>query len=178
MKLSYWMQFYIHALDYFDFYNGPEGTNMPVGNLGEVHSKKTVRIPDHLRVISDDTFTTPGCGSADRYIKFQVVTRSGNPVTRTISDGESYAPVTNSCNGATVNPSACSPDANGIFIDHVSVQCPSSGGSCGFNVTAVWSWCYGNGKRKALATIPYSVHHNQVLAAGYADFPDTTDIYP
>jgi hypothetical protein len=176
-RLDYWMLFTTDAPDFFDFYDGPYDSGTPVGDLGEVHSKKPVVIPHHLKVIADDT-TTTSCGSADRYIRFQVVNRWGTPVTRTISDGESYTPVTNSCNGATVSPTACSPDTNGTFTDHVSVQCPSSGGSCGFDVTSVWSWCYGSGRRKALATIVYSVHHDQVLADGNTRFQLGTEIYP
>lgn len=45
LNLSYWMRFYIYAFHYFDFYNGPERSNQPVGNLGQVTSKKEVKFP-------------------------------------------------------------------------------------------------------------------------------------
>jgi hypothetical protein len=44
-NLSYWMQFFIYAPEFFDFYNGPEATGQPVGDLGRVYSKKNVKFP-------------------------------------------------------------------------------------------------------------------------------------
>ena len=56
LNLSYWARFYIYAYHYFDFYNGPERSSQPVGNLGQVASKKSVKFPKpvNFRIASVD----------------------------------------------------------------------------------------------------------------------------
>lgn len=45
LNLSYWARFFIYAPNFFDFYDGPERGNQPVGRLGTVYDKKNVKFP-------------------------------------------------------------------------------------------------------------------------------------
>jgi hypothetical protein len=55
-NLSYWMQFFIYAPEFFDFYNGPEATGQPVGDLGEVYSKTHYSPPHPINFVQTNAY--------------------------------------------------------------------------------------------------------------------------
>jgi len=145
-----------------------------------------VRIPHHLRVISDET-STAGCGSQRRLITFQVVDRNNNAVKisrdketfHNATTGASLSSVFNSCQNDNIAPSSCSVDANGRIIDQLWVGCPSTGGSCGTDqFISKWSWCPVKRAAVPLASNTYHIHHSFVFVNGGEQFAPGTQLFP
>jgi len=145
-----------------------------------------VRIPHHLRVISDDT-TTASCGSQRRLIVFQVVDRNNNAVAvsrtkETFHDattGAQLSSIFNSCQNANITPSSCSTDAGGRFTDQLWVGCPSAGGSCGTpQFISKWSWCPARRAAVPLASNTYNIHHSFVTVNGGSQLAPGTELFP
>lgn len=132
----------------------------------------SVRIPDHLVVVSDQPFVVNNCAFGTpvlRAITFKVVDFNGNSV-GAVQIQENFTSVsTNTCrsDGRGPAPDACAyTDTVGNFSDGISVDCNTVNGSCGYNITDQWQWCPPGGSAKTLATLTEIVHADQVTVNG------------
>lgn len=155
----------------------------PINGYGTAPATCDVlRTPHHLK-LGNDLFGTTGCGGVLRELDYIVVDSSGtNPVGNISIIEDPDGAKTDSCSGQQVAfTTSCSPKVNsvGIFLDILQTGCPSSGGSCGFDVpNNKWEWCHGT-TQVTLATLNYSVHFDQVKVNGRATaWPENTQFFP
>jgi len=134
-----------------------------------------VRIPHHLKVVSDTHSTI--CGDiVTRALTLQVVDRNGNNVRGIVPIKEKFVDITtNTCGNGNPTASGCSSTnaTNGEFTDHIGVGCNSVGGSCGYSITKQYLWCPL--RRAALPIGTYSgyTHSNAISVAGVVSPPDS-----
>lgn len=162
--------------------------NVTVTSNGQTSNSKifSVRVPDHLVVISDPANlgigTCPIGTPVGRGITFQVVDAAGNAV-GTVPVKENFVSVSfNTCraDGMGPEPSQCEiTSTTASFTDNISVNCNSVNGSCGYNITDQWQWCPSGGQVVTLATLIEVVHANQITVNGNSTgFPAGTIIRP
>lgn len=157
-------------------------------DLGTTYDQKQTGVPHHLKVIADVTTTLPGaltdtagCGQKQRRLTYRVVDSAGKGVGRVRVEETFPGTITSTCTGNTVSPSGCSDtdDARGTFVDTLRTGCPSTGGTCGFDVTPdTWSWCPLNGSAVVLMRANYSVRYHQITVKGQQSSWAGTDFYP
>jgi len=141
--------------------------------------------PNHLLVLSDQTFTLTICPSTDvqntqiRRIKYQIVDVNENPVIGAVSIREQFASKSAESCGTTVSTSETCTLANSAFVDNLTVGCNSIGGSCGHTYTRqTWQWC-GPSTPLSIGTPGDIVVHNDLISVGgNFIFIPGTDIFP
>jgi hypothetical protein len=147
----------------------------------------TVRVPDHLTVVSDsgNTLGVSGCPTGmpiGRALKLKVVDTAGNfcgavPLQELFSNL-----TTNTCrsDGQGPTPDSCfNSAADGTFTDNLTVNCNTVNGSCGYSLTDKWQYCPTGGTAKTLATLNDIVHANQVTVNNNtAGFSHDTPLRP
>jgi len=146
----------------------------------------TVRVPDHLLVISDtgQSLVLGNCAQGApivRQITFQVVDSGGNAV-GVVPVKENFTSLSNnSCGNGQPQPDGCSntDGSSSNFTDTISVRCNTTNGSCGYTITDQWQWCPSGGASVTLATLNETVHVDQITVNGNtAGFAAGTAIRP
>lgn len=129
------------------------------------------RTPHHLQM-GNDMFASTSCSGVRRVIDYVVVDNHtpARPVGSVDLIEDPATGITDSCNNNNViRTSSCSSvvDSAGVFEDDLFASCPGSD-SCGFDIPASkWQWCKG-AAHVTLATLNYSVHHDEVKVNGRA----------
>jgi hypothetical protein len=142
-----------------------------------------VRVPDRLKLITDiNTIPTDDSflhcirdhllNPYLRQLLFEVEDLNGNRVGM-VSMKEVFSnTTTNSCrsDGLDPNPTPCTyvsyDPYNGRYIDSITVNCNTVGGSCGYSLTDQWQWCPPGGTDKTLTTLTDTVHHDGITVNG------------
>lgn len=132
-----------------------------------------IRVPHHLRVLSDQFFTITNCAYGApvlRQIALEVVDINNLPVGAT-QVRENFASITtNTCGNGSPVPSSCDYTnydlVNGRFIDNISVRCNTGTGSCGYDIVDEWQWCPPNRPAVTLATLTETVRVDGITVNG------------
>ncbi len=142
-------------------------------------------IPDHVKVISDDTQYNAGCDYKERFIHFRVVDSRGRRVGAVSVDeqfldkqnGLEHPFVWNSCQQKNVRPTSCTAIRDGTFTDRLSTGCPNVQGDCGYSpVLSRWRWCPRDRTPVTLTTNTYDVRRNSILVNGGTKLNDGTEL--
>ncbi len=139
--------------------------------------------PHHLVVVSDNQAvitggcTPPALAPIARVITLRAVDSAGAPV-GVIDMAEHYNSLTtNTCGNGQPSPSGCGPtNSNSEEQDGISVNCNTTGGSCGYTINWSWQWCGPGTQRTTLGTLSGVVHHNAITVNGQTMPPSTNRI--
>jgi hypothetical protein len=123
-----------------------------------------IRVPHHLKVISDQSgLLASNCAASGlqtpvlRQVALEVVNAGNFPVGKTSVKETFVNTSTNTCraDGLGPIPEPCGDtdldSLHGRFIDSITVNCNSVGGSCGYIITDEWKWCPA-GREKRVAS--------------------------
>lgn len=146
-----------------------------------------VTVPDHLEITNDTISVGRNCTSTKvRIIVYLIMDTNNQPFTSDVPTSESWDSVNratqNSCGNPLPTPGSCSPAAQGVMADHLSVGCNQGAFNCqGWTITNQrWSWCPANQTPIPLSLIDTIVANNASISVHgkLTGWPSGTCVYP